>query len=126
MTQAERIVAAVLVLVNAVIVALTVGKAVDWSGAQITQVTVAANALAAFVLAGYFHLKPGTSKEPAAVGASFTALVVSVLYLLDGFDVTHFGKDTIIAIGGAVTAGVLVFATALTRSVVTAGTTPEV
>lgn len=122
MSQAERIVAAVLGLIAAVVIALTTSHAVDWTAAQTTLVSVTAGAAGAFVLALYFHLKPGTSKEPAAIGASFTALVVSVLYLLDGFDVTHFGKDTIIAIGGAVTAGVLVFATALTRSVVT----PEV
>lgn len=126
MSKPQSVNLAVLAFLAAIIVVLTTTGAVHWSGEQITLVSVEAAAGGAFVLAVFWHQNAGTSKEPVAVGASLTALILATLYLLNGFDVTHFTGDAITAIGGASTAGVLLVTAAFARDNVTAPVTPAV
>ncbi len=126
MTYGERVVAAAIVVVNAVIVVLTTTGAVNWTGEQIALVTVEANAGAGFALALYFHFKSGTKKEPVAISAALTVLVTATLFLLNGFDITHFSQDAVTAIGGSVTAVAALVTAAFARDSVTAPVTPAV
>lgn len=126
MTKPERIIAATIVAIGLIITVLTTSGAVSWSGQQITLVSVESGAAGALVLAIYFHVKPGTKKEPVAVGASITGLTLATLYLLDGFNVTHFGNATIVAVGSATTGVLLVITTAFSRANVTAPTAPSI
>lgn len=64
---------------------VTVFKVVDWSAAQTALVTAEAAAVTGLLTAIVAHLWPGTSKEPVALAATFTATVSATLALGAGF-----------------------------------------
>jgi hypothetical protein len=72
-------------LAVALITVVTVFKVVDWSAAQTALVMAEAAAVAGLITALVVHLNPGTSKEPVALAATFTATVSATLALGSGF-----------------------------------------
>jgi hypothetical protein len=88
----------------ALITVVTVFDVVHWSAAQTALVTAEAAAAAAFLTAVVAHLAPGTSKEPVALAATFTATVSATLALGSGFGWWSLTEQQMSALAGVVTA----------------------
>jgi hypothetical protein len=91
-------------LAVALITIVTVFKVVDWSAAQTAFVTAEAAAVAGFLTALVAHLMPGTSKEPVALAATFTATVSATLALGSGFGWWSLTEQQTSAVAGVLTA----------------------
>jgi hypothetical protein len=119
----KAVVAAVGTLAVALITILTVFKVVDWSAAQTALVTAETAAVIGFVTAAVAHLTPGTSKEPVALAATFTATVSATLALGTGFGWWSLTEQQVSALVGLLTAVIGVGTALLARQYVTAGAT---
>ena len=91
-------------LVLASITIITVFKVVDWSAAQTALVTFEGAAVAGFFTALVAHLRVGTSKEPVALAATFTAMVSATLALGSGFGWWSLTEQQTSAVAGLFTA----------------------
>jgi len=116
----KAVVGALGTLAVAFLTIVTVFKAVDWSAAQTALVTAEAAAVAGFVTALVAHLIPGTSTEPVAVAATFTATVSATLALGSGFGWWSLTEQQTSAVAGVVTAVLGVGGAVLARDRVTA------
>jgi hypothetical protein len=112
-------------LALAVLTIVTVFKLVSWSAAQTALATAETAAIAGLVTAVISHLKPGTSKEPVAVAATFTATVSATLALGSGFGWWHLTVQETSAVAGLVTAILGVGGALLARTHVTASASPR-
>lgn len=109
-------------LTVALITIITVFKAVRWSAAQTALVTAEAAAVVGLLTALAAHLMPGTSEEPVAVAATFTATVSATLALGSGFGWWSLTEEQMSAVVGVVTAVLGVGGAALARRRVAAPT----
>jgi hypothetical protein len=82
----------------------SVFKVVDWSAAQTAFVTAKAAATAGLLAALVAHLMPGTSRQPVAFVATFTAKVSATLALGFGFGSWFLTEQQTSAVAGVVTA----------------------
>lgn len=104
----------------AIITLLATFGVVTWSSAQTGLATAESAAVVGFLSACVAHFWPGTTKEPVAVGGTFTALVATTLALLSGFHVWTLTQEEISALMGLVTALIAVGAALFVRNRVTA------
>jgi uncharacterized membrane protein YgaE (UPF0421/DUF939 family) len=102
---------------------LTVFKAVDWSAAQTALMTAETAAVIGFITAVVAHLTPGTSKEPVAIAATFTAAVSATLALGTGFGWWSLTAQQTAALVGLLTAVIGVGTALFARQYITAGVT---
>jgi len=123
--NAKQVVAAVGVLAGAIITLLASLEVVHWSATQTTLVAAESAAGIAFITAGIAHFWPGTSKEPVAVAASFTALVTATITLGTGFTWWHISKDQESAIVAVVSAAIGLLTAMFARSKVKSPVTPK-
>ena len=91
-------------LALASITIVTVFKVVDWSAAQTALVTFEGAAVAGFFTALGAHLRRGTSKEPVALAATFTAMGSATLALGSGFGWWSLTEQQTSAVAGLLTA----------------------
>jgi hypothetical protein len=119
----KAVIAAIGTLAVALIAILTVFKVVDWSAAQTALVTAETAAVIGFVTAIVAHLTPGTSKEPVALAATFTATVSATLALGTGFGWWSLSEQQVSALVGLLTAMIGVGTALFARQYVTAGVT---
>lgn len=109
-------------LVLASITIVTVFKVVEWSAAQTALVTFEGAAVAGFFTALVAHLRVGTSKEPVALAATFTAMVSATLALGSGFGWWSLTEQQTSAVAGLFTALLGVGGALIARQHVTAET----
>ncbi|HTX09525.1 MAG TPA: hypothetical protein VME22_12985 [Solirubrobacteraceae bacterium] len=107
-------------LAVALITTVTVFRIVDWSAAQTALVTAEATAMGAFLTALDAHIMPGTSKEPVALAATFTATVSATLALGSGFGWWSLTEQQVSAVVGVLTGVIAVGGALLAREHVTA------
>ena len=91
-------------LAVALVTMVTVFNLVHWSAAQTALVAAEAAAVAGLVTALVAHLRPGRTKEPVALAATFTATVSATLALGSGFGWWSFTAQQTSAVAGVVTA----------------------
>lgn len=126
MSKMTKLSAAVIVLVNAVVLLLNGIEAVDWSDVQVGLVMAVATTGSALLLSIYSHVQPGTSKEAVAVGASLTTFAAALTALLSGFQVWHLTDAQNGLVIATVTAIVGVFSALFARENVNAPVTPPI
>lgn len=123
-TKPTAISAAFLVVVNAVVTLLASLGSIHWSDAQTATVYLVANTGSAVVLALYFHLSPGTKKQPVAIAGSFTAFATAAAGLVAAFQWVHLTDAQLAVVGTTITAIVSLVVTMFARDQVTAPVTP--
>ena len=116
----RAVVGALGTLAVALLTIVTVFRAVTWSAAQTALVTAEAAAVAGFVTALVAHLIRGTSREPVALAATFTATVSATLALGSGFGWWSLTEQQTSAVAGVVTAVLGVGGAVFARNRVTA------
>jgi hypothetical protein len=121
--NAKAVVGALGTLAVAFLTIVTVFKAVDWSAAQTALVMAEAAAVAGFVTALVAHVIRGTSPEPVALAATFTATVSATLALGSGFGWWSLTEQQTSAVAGVVTAVLGVGGAVFARDRVTAHVT---
>jgi hypothetical protein len=121
-TNPKTVVGALGALALTLITIVTVFKVVDWSPAQTALVTADAAAVAGLVTALVAHLTPGTSKEPVALAATFTAAVSATIALGSGFGWWSLTEQQTSAVASVVTAVLGVGGALVARRHVIAGT----
>jgi hypothetical protein len=123
-SHAKPVIGAVAGVVASVISLITALDIVHWTAAQTSLVSAESAAILAFIAAVTAHFWPGTSKEPVALAASFTALVAATASLGTAFTWWNISTAQTSALVGVLSAAVGLGTSLIARSVVTAGKTP--
>lgn len=122
-THAKPVIGAVAALAAAVISLITALNVVHWTAAQTSLVSAESAAIIAFVAALAAHFWPGTSQEPVALAASFTALVTATATLGTAFTWWNLSTAQTSALVGVLAAAIGLGSALIARASVTAGKT---
>lgn len=123
-TWAKGAITAVGAVAVGVLSVLTTFNVVHWSAAQATLATAETAAVLAFLTAVIAHFWPGTSHEPVALAATFTALCSATTALGVGFGWWHWRSEQTAAVNALISAIVGVLGALAARHVVVARARP--